>query len=92
VCSSDLIGILREQLKVSHYMAEQLKRQLAAAEERANVAEAKADNSLIEQLKQQVAQAEERASAAEEWLERFQEAIVSSFSARRSAAETSALS
>lgn len=79
------VGILQEQLKASHYLAEQLKQQLA--EERAAIAEVKASYASIEQLKQQLAHAQERADVAEEWLQRFQEAIVSSFSAHR-AAET----
>ena len=79
------VGVLREQLKASHVLAEQLKQQLA--EERAAVAEAKESISSIEELKQQLAHAEERADVAEEWLQRLQEAIVSSFSGCR-AAET----
>jgi hypothetical protein len=79
------IGVLQEQLRASHSLAEQLKRQLAEAEERANAAEVKANHSLTEKLEQQLAQAEERANLAEEWLQRFQETIVSTFSARRAA-------
>ena len=75
------VGILQEQLKASHLLANQLKQQLA--EERAAVVEMKAGHSSIEQLKQRLADAEERADVAEEWLQRLQEAIVSSFSARR---------
>jgi len=77
------VCILREQLKASHLLTEQLKQQLA--EERAATAEAKASHPSIEQLKQQLAHAEERADVAEEWLQRFQEAIVSSFSDHRAA-------
>jgi hypothetical protein len=80
------VGALQEQLKVSHLLAAQLKQQLA--DERAAIAEAKASHSSIEQLKQRLAHAEERADVAEEWLQRLQEAIVSSFSAR-GGAETS---
>jgi hypothetical protein len=79
------ISVLQEQLKASHLLAEQLKQQLA--EERARTAEVKASRPSIEQLEQQLAHAEERADVAEEWLQRLQEAIVSSFSSRR-AAET----
>ena len=75
------VGVLQEQLKASHVLAEQLKQQLA--QERAAVAEAKESLSSIEQLKQQLAHAEERADVAEEWLQRLQEAIVSSFSGCR---------
>ena len=75
------VGVLQEQLKASHLLAAQLKQQLA--EERAIIAEAKASHSAIEQLKQRLAQAEERADVAEEWLQRLQEAIISSFSDRR---------
>ena len=77
------VGVLQEQLKTSHLLAAQLKQQLA--EERANIAEMKASHSSIEQLKQRLAHAEERADVAEEWLQRFQEAIVSSFSIRGAA-------
>jgi HPt (histidine-containing phosphotransfer) domain-containing protein len=77
------VCVLQEQLKTSHFLADQLKQQLA--EERAAIAELKASHSSIEELKQRLADAEERADLAEEWLQRFQEAIVSSFSALRAA-------
>ena len=81
--ADQLVSVLQEQLKASHYLAEQLKQQLA--EERAAIAEMKASHSSIEQLKQRLAHAEERADVAEEWLQRFQEAIVSSFPECRTA-------
>jgi hypothetical protein len=77
------VGVLQQQLKTSHLLVDQLKQQLA--EERAALAELKASHSSIEELKQRLADAEERADVAEEWLQRFQEAIVSAFSACRAA-------
>lgn len=84
------ISVLQEQLKVSHFLAEHLKQELAEAEERAKLAEAKASHSATEQLRQQLAEAEERADVAEELLQRLEEKIVSAFSACR-AAETAPL-
>jgi DNA repair exonuclease SbcCD ATPase subunit len=42
---------------------------------------------LVEQLDRRLAEAEERAATAEEWLQRFREAAISAFAARRKAGD-----